>query len=119
EVRSAPPILFAYLGRRNARFIRNNAGVVPLTGFLCVYPRQENREFVDRLWKVLQHPATIANLSLVGKSYGSGAIKVEPRALENLPLPASTMSQAGLDYNSMMKSRRIKRQVIQPLLPLA
>lgn len=32
-----PPWLFAYLGRRNQRFIRNLAGVVPLTGFLCVY----------------------------------------------------------------------------------
>jgi hypothetical protein len=96
EVRNAPPFLFAYLGRRNARFIRNLAGALPLTGFLCVYPHSEDVAFIERLWQVLQHPETISNLSLVGKSYGSGAIKVEPRALERLPLPLSAITQAGL-----------------------
>ena len=33
EKRENPEFLFAYLGRRNTRFIRNEAGVVPLTGF--------------------------------------------------------------------------------------
>ncbi len=87
ETRTPPPILFAYLGRRNARFIRNRAGVVPLTGFLCVYPHRDDIESVERLWQALRHPETIANLSLVGKSYGGGAIKVEPRSLERLPIP--------------------------------
>jgi len=99
EKRSTPPILFAYLGRRNARFIRNVAKVLPLTGFLCVYPHQEDRDFVDRLYKVLQHPKTVSNLALVGKSYGSGAIKVEPRALERLPLPPEVVGEVGLVSN--------------------
>jgi hypothetical protein len=96
ETRSVPPFLFAYLGRRNARFIRNFAGVVPLTGFLCVYPLQQDPAYIDKLWSILCHPRTMANLSLVGKSYGAGAIKVEPRALENLPIPATVVSEAGL-----------------------
>ena len=89
ESRTPPPILFAYLGRRNARFIRNLAGVVPLTGFLCVYPNWDDPDLIEQLWNALQEPEALANLSLVGKSYGSGAIKVEPRALERLPLPRS------------------------------
>lgn len=96
ENRAVPPFLFAYLGRRNARFIRNSAGVVPLTGFLCVYPRSDQPEYIERLWAVLNHPATVANLALVGKSYGGGAIKVEPRALERLPIPPDVLDQAGL-----------------------
>jgi hypothetical protein len=48
------------------------------------------------LWLALEHPATIANLALVGKSYGSGAIKVEPRALERLPIPQIAKDEAGL-----------------------
>ncbi len=96
ETRSAPPILFAYLGRRNVRFIRNLAGVVPLTSFLCVYPHQDDPAFVDKLCRVLRDPETIANLALVGKSYGAGAIKVEPRALETLPLPSHVVSMVGL-----------------------
>ena len=96
ERREVPPILFAYLGRRNARFVRNLAGVLPLTGFLCVYPHQKSPDFVNQLFRVLQHPQTIANLALVGKSYGNGAIKVEPRALEKLPLPSEVVKEAGL-----------------------
>lgn len=91
ETRSVPPFLFAYLGRRNARFIRNKAGALPLTGFLCVYPRTRDADSIERLWRILTHPDTIANLQLVGKSYGAGAIKVEPRALERLPIPKSAL----------------------------
>ena len=87
EKRLPPPILFAYLGRRNTRFIRNLANVVPLTGFLCVYPKHDSKEYIDKLWDILQDPNTLRNLSLVGKSYGAGAIKIEPRALEKLPIP--------------------------------
>jgi hypothetical protein len=97
ERRQVPPFLFAYLGRRNARFIRNLAGVLPLTGFLCVYPRQQDSHNVARLWRLLQDPVTIANLVLVGKSYGDGAIKVEPRALERLPLPWPLLHESGLE----------------------
>jgi hypothetical protein len=96
ERRVPPPFLFAYLGRRNARFVRNSAGVVPLTGFLCVYPRSREPAALDALWYVVRHPDTVANLALVGKSYGSGAIKVEPRALESLPLPSHVLSVSGL-----------------------
>ncbi|HMX30145.1 MAG TPA: SAM-dependent methyltransferase, partial [Blastocatellia bacterium] len=96
ETRKAPAFLFAYLGRRNARFIRNEIGVLPLTGFLCVYPRQEDHGYIERLWQVLKHPDTVKNLGKVGKSYGSGAIKVEPRALERLPLPDYVVAQVGL-----------------------
>jgi len=96
ETRRVPPILFAYLGRRNARFVLNKAGVVPLTGFLCVYPREGTAESLQRLWRALTHPTTLRNLSLVGKSYGSGAIKVEPRALERLPFSPEAVTEAGL-----------------------
>jgi adenine-specific DNA-methyltransferase len=94
EKRSTPPLLFAYLGRRNARFILNEAGVVPLTGFLCIYAKPG----VDcvALWHALNHPQTLQNLRLVAKSYGSDAIKVEPRALERLPILESVAAQFGL-----------------------
>ncbi len=94
EYRTPPPLLFSYLGRRNTRFIRNLAGVVPLTGFLCVYPHRTDQPSVDALWQVLRHQDTVANLALVGKSYGGGAIKVEPRALERLPIPPSVLAEA-------------------------
>ncbi len=96
ERREPPPFLFAYLGRRSARFIRNRAGVVPLTGFLCVYPQVGVA--AERLWAVLQDARTVGNLARVGKSYGDGSIKVEPRALERLPLPEDVCAAAGLEF---------------------
>lgn len=97
ETRKSPPIMFAYLGRRNARFIRNRAGVVPLTCLLCVYPKREDPDFIEHLWKVLADLETIANLRKVGKSYGGDAIKVEPRALERLPLPDALVRSEKMD----------------------
>jgi hypothetical protein len=96
EIRKTPPFLFAYLGRRNARFLRNLAGIIPLTSFLCVYPHHDDAESVDRLWQALKHPDTVRNLAVVGKSYGAGAIKVEPRALERLPIPEPLIAKLGL-----------------------
>jgi hypothetical protein len=96
ETRDPPPFLFAYLGRRHARFLRNRAGILPLTGFLCVYPHQTDPDTLERLWAILRHPETVGNLAQVGKSYGAGAIKVEPRSLERLPVPEHLTAGAGL-----------------------
>jgi hypothetical protein len=104
EIRKAPEFLFAYLGRRNARFVRNLAGVVPLTGFLCVYPRQSDNDFLEKLWLLLNHPDTLANLCRVAKSYGSGAIKVEPRALERTPISERALKDCGL-YERPLESQ--------------
>lgn len=96
EKREVPPLLFTYLGRRNSRFIRNEANVLPLTGFLCVYPMYNDEIYINNLWNALNHPDTLKNLQLVGKSYGSGAIKVEPRNLDRLPIPAHVVEQFNL-----------------------
>jgi hypothetical protein len=96
EKREVPPLLFAYLGRRNTRFIKNDAKVLPLTGFLCIYPIYNDKEFTDKLWQALNHPDTLENLKLVGKSYGSGAIKVEPGNLSRLSIPEHIVTQFNL-----------------------
>lgn len=96
EQRTPPPILFAYLGRRSCRFILNRAGALPLTGFLCVYPHVNNGLEPESLWRLLNAPEALEGLAAVGKTYGSGAIKVEPRALERLPLPRSLCVRYGL-----------------------
>lgn len=109
EQREIPPILFAYLGRRNTRFILNEAKVVPLTGFICVYPNRTDEESVKNLWRALNDQDTLEKLSLVGKSYGSGAIKVEPGNLRKLPIPESVVEK----YN-LKKGERF--EVKQPAL---
>lgn len=97
ERRVPPPFLFAYLGRRNARFIANRAGAWPLTGFLCVYPRTNERRALGVIEELLGTPELIAGLDTVAKSYGSGALKVEPRALERLAVPVGLVRRLELD----------------------
>lgn len=106
EVRVPPPFLFAYLGRRNSRFIRNVAKVVPLTGFLCVYPKDNGEENLEQIWNILNHPNTVANLSKIGKTYGDGAIKVEPRLLEKLPIPDHVIQQVGFPLQMRLFEQR-------------
>lgn len=86
EKREPPPFLFAYLGRRETRFITNQAGVVPLTSYLCVYNRLEGISSNAQLGKLLADPELHRALPFVAKSYGGGAIKLEPRSLERVPL---------------------------------
>jgi adenine-specific DNA-methyltransferase len=96
EQRKIPPLFFAYLGRRNIRFIKNEAGALALTSFLCVYPIYDDHEYIENLWNALNHPDTIENLKLVGKSYGAGAIKVEPGNLNKLPIPEHIVARFNL-----------------------
>jgi hypothetical protein len=96
EERTVPGLLFAYLGRRDCRFILNRSGAVPLTGFLCVFPWDESEVYVRKLWRALNHEDTQANLVFVGKSYGGGALKVEPRRLDALEIPEHVLKEVGL-----------------------
>ena len=109
EHREVPPILFAYLGRRNSRFIKNEAGVVPLTSFLCIYPIYDDELYIANLCEALNDPETIQNLRLVGKSYGSGAIKVEPRNLDKVPIPEHIVDK----YNLTRQKYKIKSQQLE------
>lgn len=104
EHRVPPPFLFAYLGRRSARFIANKAGAWPLTGFLCVYPRTDERKALAPIGDLLGTPDLVAGLEAVAKSYGSGALKVEPRALERLAVPSDLVRRLRLDQ--LLPSRR-------------
>lgn len=97
ERREPPPILFTYLGRQRTRFIRNEAKALPLTGFLCVYPATGLGAHIDALFHALNDPRTTNNLRLVAKTYGSGAIKVEPRGLDRLVIPHEVLSDYGLE----------------------
>jgi len=87
EKREIPEMLFAYLGRRNTRFVKNEIGVLPLHTLHCVYTKSKNKDDINNLWNVLNHPETLENLKYVSKSYGSGALKAEPQNLKELPIP--------------------------------
>ncbi len=96
EKREIPEMLFAYLGRRNVRFILNEVGVLPLHTLHCIYTKSKEKQDVFNLWTVLNHPETLVNLKYVSKSYGSGALKAEPQNLKNLPIPEKLVEKYNL-----------------------
>lgn len=82
EQREVPPILFAYLGRRNTRFILNEAGILPLTGFLCVYHVKFQSALIDigraegcSVWV----PPNDRGLSYQGKAFSARTVDRLPR----------------------------------------
>ena len=93
---------------------------MPLTGFLCVYPWDNTRVGAKKLWRALNHPDTLSNLSYVAKSYGGGALKAEPRQLDQLEIPQSVLDEIGLrplnpESQQMLldKSRQAKHALSQ------
>jgi len=93
ETREVPDFLFAYLGRRNIRFVANNARVVPLTSFLCVYNRHPKQVSNEQLRALFDDADLVGAMSFVAKSYGGGAIKLEPRSLERVPIVEAVMKR--------------------------
>jgi len=97
EKREIPEMLFAYLGRRNTRFVINEIGVLPLHTLHCVYTKSKSKNDIINLWSVLNNPETLEYLKYVSKSYGSGALKAEPQNLKNLPIPEKLVNKYQLD----------------------
>ena len=64
---------------------------------MCVYPLYNDEMYITNLWQALNDIETIQNLKLVGKSYGSGAIKVEPRNLDKVPIPEHIVDKYNLN----------------------
>lgn len=81
-----PDIIITYMNRGRTRFVRNSAGCrvmsVFLNGFL-VDPTVD----VQSLLNALNSPETSALIEQLGRTYGGGLGKIEPRELSALPMP--------------------------------
>jgi adenine-specific DNA-methyltransferase len=87
EARPPSPIWAAVFGRKELRFVWNEAGVQNLTTFHCVYPHALTS---------LQSQALVACLNCTWmqqlaaeqqRVYGGGLLKYEPRDLLRIPVP--------------------------------
>jgi len=87
ERRMPAPILFTYMSRRNPRFIFNKAGIVALNTFHMVYPSEEliiDRFGLEAFLACLNSSRVYNSLRTVGRFYGGGLLKVEPKELEQV-----------------------------------
>jgi adenine-specific DNA-methyltransferase len=89
EQRDPAPIYFTYLSRKKSRFIYNQAGVLALNVFLCIYPIpaiSQDETMVKALLGVLNSLVARDSLRYIGRTYGGDTIKIEPREMDRLPV---------------------------------
>ena len=89
EQRDPAPVYFTYLSRKRSRFIHNQANVLALNVFLCVYPTpaiSRDEIMLKALLAVLNSLIAKDSLRHVGRTYGGDTIKVEPREMDRLPV---------------------------------
>jgi tRNA1(Val) A37 N6-methylase TrmN6 len=83
----APPdIIITYMNRGRTRFVRNSAGCrvmsVFLNGFLL-----DRATDLGALLDALNAPETSSLIGKLGRTYGGGLGKIEPREMSALPMP--------------------------------
>lgn len=83
----APPdIIITYMNRGRTRFVRNSAGCRVMSVFLNGFVLDPASD-VDSLLAVLNTPETSALIERLGRTYGGGLGKIEPREILALPMP--------------------------------
>lgn len=93
EKREPPPIFVTYLSRGRPRFILNEARVVPLNVFLCLYPRKPlTNDAIATTWRYLNSEDVLGQFEYLARNYGEDTLKVEPRILERLKIPPYVLS---------------------------
>jgi adenine-specific DNA-methyltransferase len=78
DKREPPALLWPYFNRANLRFVRNRAAALPLNTWLGLEPHEDVD--ADKLWHVLNQPATLAAFLASRRSY-AGMNKHEPSEL--------------------------------------
>ncbi|MDR2302945.1 MAG: SAM-dependent DNA methyltransferase [Deltaproteobacteria bacterium] len=94
-----PLFAFSYMGRQTDqtksafRFILNNSKAIVSNSYLALYPKRNLKDCLNRnpvlkklIWKSL-NDLTPENIHPLGRVYGGGLNKVEPRELLNLSVP--------------------------------
>jgi len=118
EQRSAPAIIFPLMVRKNPRFIQNRATVLVTNNLHGVYPKDPALQQPDRLEALLAYlNSSFAHRSLphVGRTYGGGLLKLEPKEVEALPvidvrrLPPATIKQMATRFAELCAAVRAGR----------
>jgi hypothetical protein len=92
RLRTPPPILASYMGRRPPVFVRNQAGASYLNIAHGLYPREPlDPGVLDALTAFLSRSVAPEQ----GRVYAGGLVKFEPREMERLTVPGPALLAAG------------------------
>ena len=87
-----PDLLLTYMNHDRPRLITNEAGVHILNSVYGVALRPERRKLGrDLLPIACLNSVTLLGAEVVGRAYGGGLLKLEPREADLLPVPSDVL----------------------------
>jgi tRNA1(Val) A37 N6-methylase TrmN6 len=89
---AAPDLLFTYMDHERPRLVANKAGVRHLNSLYGVRLRAGRKRLgLDLLPLAALSTVTLLGAEVVGRSYGGGLLKLEPREADRLPVPSKAL----------------------------
>lgn len=89
-----PDFLFTYMNHDRTRMVRNSSGVHLLNSVYGVALKKDRRELgLEFLAVAGLNSVTLLGAEIVGRSYGGGLLKHEPKEADVLPLPSYEVLQ--------------------------
>lgn len=99
-------LLLTYMNADTPRLTTNTAGAHHLNSVHGVYLTDEHRSLARELLPLASlNSATLVGAEIVGRAYGGGMLKLEPREADDLPVPSPTGILACADGLRAVRSR--------------
>ena len=93
-----PDLLFTYMNHERPRLISNEAGVDILNSVYGVRLKEQNRDLGRELLPLgCLNSLTLLGGEMVGRAFGGGMLKHEPKEANLLPVPSLTLLTASAD----------------------
>lgn len=106
-----PDFLFTYMNHDRVRLVRNAAGVHCLNSLYGVKLKKDRSKLGCELLALASlNSMTLLGAEIVGRSYGGGLLKHEPREVDALPMPSFEVVQA-----TATRLRAVQQQVAKHL----
>lgn len=105
-VLKAPDLFLTYMNADTARLTTNTVGARHLNSVHGVYLSEEHRELARDVLPVASlNSMTLLSAELVGRSYGGGILKLEPREADRWWMPAPALLAQHRDALAVVKPR--------------